>query len=91
MERKIIVYENFSSIEPKKLGIFYVNTLRDVEHYSFAYDDDWLKQSKFTFYLDPEISMFSGRQYSTKNIFGMFADASPDRWGKSSYEKTRGY
>ena len=42
MERKIIVYENFSSIEPKKLGILYVNTLRGVEHYSFAYDDDWL-------------------------------------------------
>lgn len=82
MERKIIVYENFSSIEPKKLGILYVNTLRGVEHYSFAYDDDWLKQSKFLFYLDPEISMFSGRQYSTKNIFGMFADASPDRWGR---------
>lgn len=82
MERKIIVYENFSSIEPKKLGILYVNTLRGVEHYSFAYDDDWLKQSKFSFYLDPEISMFSGRQYSTKNIFGMFADASPDRWGR---------
>ena len=47
MERKILVYENFSSSEPKKLGILYVDTLRGIEHYSFEYDQDWLKQSKF--------------------------------------------
>ena len=82
MERKIFVYENFSSLEPKKLGVLYVDTLRSSEHYSFEYDQDWLKQSKFSFCLDPDISMFSGRQYTEKNIFGMFADASPDRWGR---------
>lgn len=53
MERKILVYENFSSSEPKKLGILYVDTLRGIEHYSFEYDQDWLKQSKFSFCLDP--------------------------------------
>ena len=63
MERKIFVYENFSSLEPKKLGVLYVDTLRGIEHYSFEYDQDWLKQSKFSFCLDPDISMFSGRQY----------------------------
>lgn len=82
MERKIFVYENFSSLEPKKLGVLYVDTLRGIEHYSFEYNQDWLKQSKFSFCLDPDISMFSGRQYTEKNIFGMFADASPDRWGR---------
>lgn len=82
MERKIFVYENFSSLEPKKLGVLYVDTLRGIEHYSFEYDQDWLKKSKFSFCLDPDISMFSGRQYTEKNIFGMFADASPDRWGR---------
>lgn len=82
MERKIFVYENFSSLEPKKLGVLYVDTLRGIEHYSFEYDQDWLKQSKFSFCLDPDISMFSGRQYTEKNIFGMFADASPNQWGR---------
>ena len=82
MERKIFVYENFSSIEPKKIGILYVDTIRGIEHYSFEYDQDWLKESKVSFCLDPDISMFSGRQYTEKNIFGMFADASPDRWGR---------
>ena len=46
MERKIFVYENFSSLEPKKLGVLYVDILRGIEHYSFEYDLDWLKQSK---------------------------------------------
>ena len=82
MERKILVYENFSSLEPKKIGILYVDTLRGIEHYSFEYDQNWLKQSKCSICLDPDISMFSGRQYTEKNIFGMFADASPDRWGR---------
>ena len=58
MERKIFVYENFSSLEPKKLGVLYVDILRGIEHYSFEYDLDWLKQSKFSFCLDPDISMF---------------------------------
>lgn len=82
MERKIFVYENFSSSEPKTLGVLYVDTLRGTEHYSFEYDEYWLKNTKFSYNLDPDISMFSGRQYTTKNIFGMFADASPDRWGR---------
>ncbi len=47
MERKIFVYENFSSPEPKKLGVLYVDTLRGTEHYSFEYDEYWLKNTKF--------------------------------------------
>ena len=44
MERKIFVYENFSSPEPKKLGVLYVDTLRGTEHYSYEYDEYWLKK-----------------------------------------------
>ena len=33
--------------------------------------------------LDPQLQPFLGRRFSTgKNIFGLFADASPDRWGR---------
>lgn len=33
--------------------------------------------------LDPEIQPFVGRQFPNgKSIFGLFADASPDRWGR---------
>lgn len=82
MERKIFVYEDFSSDEPLKLGVLYVDSVRGTEHYSFEYDNEWLKKTKLRFHLDPELSMFSGRQYTTKYIFGLFADASPDRWGR---------
>ena len=82
MEKKIFVYEDFSSEEPQKLGVLYVDSVRGTEHYSFEYDNEWLKKTKLRFHLDPELSMFSGRQYTTKYIFGLFADASPDRWGR---------
>ena len=38
MEKKIFVYEDFSSAEPQKLGALYVDTIRGTAHYSF--DDD---------------------------------------------------
>ncbi len=41
------------------------------------------KKTELALNLDPELMSYSGRQYpSGKNIFGMFADASPDRWGR---------
>ena len=82
MEKKIFVYEDFSSAEPHKLGILYVDSLRGTEHYSFEYDEEWLRNTNFRYHLDPDLSMFTGRQYTTKQIFGLFADASPDRWGR---------
>ena len=39
MEKKIFVYEDFSSAEPQKLGVLYVDSLRGTEHYSFEYDE----------------------------------------------------
>lgn len=35
-------------------------------------------------YLDPDLQLYAGRQYPTgaKNVFGLFADSSPDRWGR---------
>lgn len=82
MEKKIFVYEDFSSAEPQKLGVLYVDSLRGTEHYSFEYDEEWLRNTNFRYHLDPDLSMFTGRQYTTKQIFGLFADASPDRWGR---------
>lgn len=82
MEKKIFVYEDFSSAEPQKLGVLYVDSLRGTEHYSFEYDEEWLRNTNFRYHLDPDLSMFTGRQYTTKQIFGLFADSSPDRWGR---------
>ncbi len=82
MNKKIYVYENFSDITPKKLGVLYVEIIRGVETCSFEYDKQWLKETKMQVVLDPEIFLYEGRQYPNKENFGIFADSCPDRWGR---------
>lgn len=82
-EKIIYVYDDFSFDEPTILGKLYVNVIKGGETYSFEYDREWLKKSNLQVNLDPQLMTFSGRQYPEgKNIFGVFADASPDRWGR---------
>lgn len=85
MESKTIyVYENWSSKEPKFLGYLYVDFFRNKEHFAFEYDKDWLRKSDRRYILDPDLSLYSGRQYVPldKDIFGLFSDSCPDRWGR---------
>ena len=82
-QKTIFVYDDFSADQPVLMGCLYVNVIKGGESYSFEYDKDWLKKTGLTLTLDPELMSYSGRQYPTgKNIFGVFADASPDRWGR---------
>ena len=87
-QKIIFVYDDFSSDIPLLMGKLYVNIIKGGEAYSFEYDKDWLKKTSLKFALDPELMPYSGRQYPTgKNIFGMFSDASPDRWGRALMNK----
>ena len=82
-QKTIFVYDNFSTEQPVLMGSLYVNVIKGGESYSFEYDKDWLRKTGLTLTLDPELMPYSGRQYPAgKNIFGLFADASPDRWGR---------
>lgn len=82
-ERIIYVYDDFSCDEPVLLGKLYIGVIKQGETYSFEYDKGWLTNNKMSISLDPEIQPFVGRQFPNgKNIFGLFADASPDRWGR---------
>lgn len=82
-QKTIFVYDDFSTELPVLMGSLYVNVIKGGESYSFEYDKDWLRKTGLTLTLDPELRPYSGRQYPTgKNIFGLFADASPDRWGR---------
>ena len=83
-QKTIYVYESFQSTEPNFLGTLFVENVRGRESYSFEYDADWLKSSANYMYLDPDLQLYAGRQYPTgaKNVFGLFADSSPDRWGR---------
>lgn len=81
--KTIFVYDDFSTDQPVLMGSLYVNVIKGGESYSFEYDKGWLKKTGLTLTLDSELMPYSGRQYPTgKNIFGLFADASPDRWGR---------
>ncbi len=82
-EKLIYVYDDFSNHNPVLLGRIYVNVVKGKESYSFEYDDEWLKSTMLSVSLDPDLMPFGGRQYPSNNgIFGIFADASPDRWGR---------
>ena len=55
---------------------------------SFEYDPTWLKGSGPVsgFQLDPELILATGRHYARAGadcLTGIFADCSPDRWGKT--------
>ncbi len=82
-EKIIYVYDHFSSDEPLLLGKLYVNAQKGTESYSFEYDNDWLKNTNLTVSLDPDLMSYGGRQFPNgSGIFGIFSDASPDRWGR---------
>lgn len=88
VEKVIYVYDDFTYIEPILMGRLYVNVIRGGETYSFEYDKDWLKQIGLMLSLDPELLPYVGRQYPKgKGIFGLFADLSPDRWGRMLMNK----
>ena len=83
-DKAILVYDDFSFDEPVILGTLFVNVTRGNENYSFEYNDEWLKKTNYSVSLDPQLPLIRGRLYSNdKNIFGVFADASPDRWGRT--------
>ncbi len=82
-QKVIYAYDDFSFDEPMLIGTLYVDALRGAESYSFEYNSQWLKETNLTVLLDPELSLYTGRQYvAKKTIFGIFADAAPDRWGR---------
>lgn len=82
-EKTIFVYDSFSEDIPVLIGRLYVGVIKGGETYSFEYDEKWLIKNKKKVSIDPQLQPFKGRQFpATKNIFGVFADASPDRWGR---------
>ena len=83
MNKTILVYDDFSGAVPVLIGRLYVDVIKGGESYSFAYDDKWLANTKLSLSLDPDLPTYAGRQFPNgRAIFGVFADASPDRWGR---------
>ena len=81
-ERKIYVFADFLSFNDELIGTIYVSQTRGKEFYSFEYEQSWIEKGPTV--LDPDLQLYKGRQYinDDKNIFGIFADSCPDRWGR---------
>ena len=81
-EKTIYVYADFLSHHEELIGKLYAQGSKGREVYSFEYNEDWLLQEGT--FLDPDLRLYKGRQYinDDKNMFGLFADSCPDRWGR---------
>ena len=81
--KTIYVYADFFPYHNELIGRLYVSPEKGREIYSFEYDQKWISQAN-ALLIDPDLHLYRGRQYISdgKNIFGVFADSCPDRWGR---------
>lgn len=80
------VYADWDGLlQPQRLGILNSRRTRAQETFEFQYDPAALVHPIIgRQVLDPRIVLFEGPQYPTapQDRFGVFADSSPDRWGR---------
>lgn len=83
-EKTIFVYENWRGAAPILLGFLRASFIRGEESFSFEYTPEWLNTFESAYSLDPDLSLYKGRQYTPldKRLFGLFSDSCPDRWGR---------
>lgn len=70
---------------PLRLGVLHTQRGAGTEIFEFAFDAAALAHpSVVELRLDPRLGLFEGRQHPPQGseTFGVFADASPDRWGR---------
>lgn len=81
MKNEIYVYAGW--LENTRIGTVNCVYNHGKEIVSFEYDEEWLTKHADIF-LDPDLFLFSGRQYPNENktMFGMLSDVCPDRWGR---------
>lgn len=81
--RNIYIYMDTDDV-PCFMGTLYAIEQRGRNIYSFEYDEEWLRQSKVHCSIDPDLAPYRGRQYAPagRELFGVFSDSCPDRWGR---------
>ncbi|MGM9872890.1 MAG: type II toxin-antitoxin system HipA family toxin [Muribaculaceae bacterium] len=83
--KKLYVYADFDWLkEPRLVGELCYESLRGSDSYSFSFDRSWLRDFGSLF-LSEDLNNYPGMQYTKpgRDIFGCFADALPDRWGRT--------
>ena len=84
----IEVYENFNK-EYSLMGYLDVNNERGHITSSFTFNNQFLKEKKLQFAIDPEIAYYNGPQWTQNKtgLFKIFEDTCPDRWGRRLIDK----
>ena len=83
--KKLYVYADFDWFNDIELiGELGYESLRGSDSYSFKFADSWIKKYN-AIQLSNDLNNYPGIQYTqpNKDIFGCFADALPDRWGRT--------
>ena len=83
--KKLYVYADFDWLkEVEFVGELGYESLRGSDSYSFKFADSWIKKYN-AITLSEDLNNYPGIQYTqpNKDIFGCFADALPDRWGRT--------
>ncbi|MDL2339397.1 MAG: HipA domain-containing protein [Pseudomonadota bacterium] len=84
--RTIAVYADWDGLSaPLRLGVLRARRGAGREVFEFEFDRLALDDRACTnLQLDPRLGLFAGRQHPQQGseTFGVFADASPDRWGR---------
>lgn len=83
---EIAVYADWQGLSaPLRIGVLRARRASGREVFEFAFDAPALAHRALAdLVLDPRVGLFEGAQYPPKGreTFGVFADASPDRWGR---------
>ena len=86
MAVNIAVYADWVGlIGPLRLGLLHVRRGTGREIFEFEFDSSALAHPAITnLQIDPRLGLFEGRQHPPQGheTFGVFSDASPDRWGR---------
>ena len=90
--KKIQVYMNEGD-KDILMGYLYIDNVRGKEMQSFEYTDEWLSEDKRKIFIDPNIEFYKGRQWMNeyKNLFPVFTDSAPARWGKILLNRKENY
>ena len=82
----ITIYADWDGLpEPLRLGVLHAQRGAGREIVEFAFDAAALTHPTVrNLQLDPRLGLFAGRQHPPQGhgTFGVFSDASPDRWGR---------
>ena len=83
--KRLYVYADFDWLTNTQfVGELSYESLRGSDSYGFKFSNEWLKQHGDIF-LSDDLNNYPGLQYTRpdRDIFGCFADALPDRWGRT--------